>query len=156
MWQCRCVMWIINCALKMQCNPRVSLGGNKLVSNGWIKTDHRVLQKIYVVWYSFCILSRIFAWAFLKWSNFLSIDPVPPKTKIICFSFQTMKNDSVWRKVFQRYITIPNLSVNIIGVLFFNLISIVKKLHWKFKSFFTDELKIPEQRFNTVYAPIYF
>ena len=29
----------------------------------------------------------------LKLGNFLSLYPVAPKTKIICFLFQTMKND---------------------------------------------------------------
>ena len=29
----------------------------------------------------------------LKLGNFLSLDPVAPKTKIICFLFATMKND---------------------------------------------------------------
>ena len=44
-----------------QCKPRVSLGANKLVSNDWMKRDHRALQRIYVIWYSFCILGKFLA-----------------------------------------------------------------------------------------------
>ena len=78
----------------------------------------------------------------LKWSNFPFLDPAPKEAKIICFSFQTMKNDWVWRKVFERYITILNVLVDIIGVLFFQLVSIIEKLDSKFESFSTEKLKI--------------
>ena len=71
----------------------------------------------------------------LKLSNFLSLDPVFSKTKIICFWFQTMKNDWVWRKIFERFITILNVSVDIIQVLFFQVLSIFEKLHPNFSSF---------------------
>ena len=54
----------------------------------------------------------------LKLSNLLSFDPVPLKTEIICIWFETMKNDWVWRKVFERLITILNVSVDIIGAFF--------------------------------------
>ena len=74
----------------------------------------------------------------LKLSNFPSLDPVPKKAKTICFSFQTMKNDSFWRKVFERYIIILNVSFDIIGVLFFQLVSIIEKLDSKFEKFFTE------------------
>ena len=53
-----------------------------------------------------------------------------------------MKNDWVWRKVFERYITILNVLVDIIGVLFFQLVSIIEKLDSKFESFSTEKLKI--------------
>ena len=76
-----------------------------------------------------------------KLSNFHIIDAVPLKTKIICFWFQTMENDWVWRKVFDKFITILNLSVNI-KVFFFQLVSIFEKPDCKFESFFTEELKI--------------
>ena len=66
-----------------------------------------------------------------------------------------MKNDWVWRKVFERFVTILTVSVDIIGVLSFQLVSILEKLHYKFKGFFIEELKIPELCFSTVYAPIY-
>ena len=79
----------------------------------------------------------------LKLSNFLSLDPVFPKRKSICFWFQTMKNDWVWRKVFETFATILTVSVDIIGVLSFQLVSILGKLDCKFKSFFIEELKIP-------------
>ena len=69
----------------------------------------------------------------LKLSNFVSLDPVFPKTKSICFWFQTMKNDWVWRKVFERFVTILTVSVDIIGVLSFQLVSILGKLVCKFK-----------------------
>ena len=59
--QCRCVLWIINWALQMHFNPRAPLGANKLVSEDWTKRDHTGLQRIYVIWYSFCILGKIFA-----------------------------------------------------------------------------------------------
>ena len=66
-----------------------------------------------------------------------------------------MKNDWVWRKVFERLITILNVSVNLIGVLLFHLVSIYQKLHTQFKSLPTEKLEIPEQQFNMVYASIY-
>ena len=77
----------------------------------------------------------------LKLSNFPSLDLVPKKAKI-SFSFQAMKNDWVWRKVFERFITILNVSVDIIQVLFVQVLSIFEKLHSKFKVFFIEELKI--------------
>ena len=67
-----------------------------------------------------------------------------------------MKNDLFWTKSIERFITILNVLVDIIGNLFFQLVSILKKLHSMFKSFFTEELKAPEQHFYWVYAPIFF
>ena len=64
----------------------------------------------------------------LKLSNFLSLDPVFSKTKIISFLFQTMKNDWVWRKAFEKYIFIVNVLVDIVGVLFFQEYHDVKSL----------------------------
>ena len=49
-----------------------------------------------------------------------------------------MKNDLVWRKFFERYITILSFSVNIIGGLFFQLVSLFEKVDSKFESFFTE------------------
>ena len=66
-----------------------------------------------------------------------------------------MKYDWVWRKSFERFINILNVSVNLIGVLFFQLVSVFEKVQSEFKSLFTEELEMPEQQFNTVYAPIY-
>ena len=66
-----------------------------------------------------------------------------------------MKNDCVWRKGFERFITIINVSISLIGVLLFQLVSIFEKVHSKFKSLLTQELEMPEQKFNTVYAPFY-
>ena len=48
-------------ALQNLCNPRVPIGANKMVSKGWMKKDHRRLQKIYVIWYSFSVLGERFA-----------------------------------------------------------------------------------------------
>ena len=48
--------------------------------------------------------------------------------------------------------TILNVSVDIIGVLFFQLVSTVKKFDSKFESFFTEELKIFN---NTLYGNRY-
>ena len=137
----------------MHCNPRVSLGANQLVSKGRIEIDATLLQKIYVIWYRFCILGKSFARPF-DFKQLLFPDPVSPKTKIICFWFQTMKNPWIWRQVFERFITIRNIFVNIIHVLFFQVLSIFEKLHSKFKSSFTEELEITEQHFNKVYEPI--
>ena len=67
-----------------------------------------------------------------------------------------MKNDWVWRKILERFITILNISVNITGVLFFQLVSIFEKLHTQFKSLLIEELQIPEPQFNMAYASIYF
>ena len=137
----------------MHCNPRVSLGANQLVSKGRIEIDATLLQKIYVIWYRFCILGKSFARPF-DFKQLLFPDPVSPKTKIICFWFQTMKNDWIWRQVFERFITIRNIFVNSTHVLFFQVLSIFEKLHSKFKSSFTEELEITEQHLNKVYAPI--
>ena len=152
--QCRCVVWIINWALQIQWYQRVPLGANKLLSKGWMKTDHS-LNRSYM---SFDIAFVSWGKAFLdllKLSNFLSLYPLTPRTKIICFWFQTMKYDWVWTKKIERFITILNVSVNLTGVLFFHLVSVFEKVHSKFKSLFTQELEMPEQQFNTVYAPIY-
>ena len=73
----------------------------------------------------------------LKLSDFLSLNPLFPKRKIICFLFQTIKIYWVWRKFFEKFITILNVWVvlnSIIRVSFFQLVSI--------GSFFTEELKI--------------
>ena len=59
--QCRCVVWIINWALQIHCNPRVPLGANQLVSKGGMETDDTVLQKMYLIWYSFRIVGKSFA-----------------------------------------------------------------------------------------------
>ena len=37
------------------------------------------------------------------------LDPVTQKAEIICFWFQTVKNDWVWGKVFESVITILNI-----------------------------------------------
>ena len=137
-------MWISSCALRIHCNPRVLLGANQLVSKGWIEIDGTVLQRIYVIWYRFCILGKSFARSFeVNQLLFTFFYPVFTNMKIICFRFQTMKSDWFWRKVFERCITILNVSVDIIQALFFQVLSIFVKLHSKFKSFFTEELKIP-------------
>ena len=141
--------------MQLHCNRKVSLGANQLASEGWIEIDYTVLQKIYVIWYSFCILGKSFARPF-EVKQLLFPDPVFPKMKIICFWFQAMRNDWVWRKVFEKFITIVNVSVDIIQVLFFKVLSVFEKLHSKFKSFLIEELKIPQLYFNKVYAPIYF
>ena len=53
-----------------------------------------------------------------------------------------MKNDWAWRKVFERLVTILNVLVDIIKVLFFQLVSFIKKLDSKFENFLGGELKI--------------
>ena len=53
-----------------------------------------------------------------------------------------MKNDGVLRKVFERLVTILNVWVDIIRVLFFQLVSVIKKLDTRFESFLAVELKI--------------
>ena len=127
-------MWISSWALQIHCNPRVPLGANHLVSKGWIEIDDTVLQKIYVIWYSFCILDKSFARTF-EVKQFPSLDPVFPQTKIICVWFQTMNNVWLRRKVFERFITILNVWVDIIRILFFQLVSIIVKFDSKFEKF---------------------
>ena len=56
----------------------------------------------------------------LNISNFFLLDHGLLKTKIICFLFETIKNDLISRKVFERFVTILTLSVNIIGVCLFS------------------------------------
>ena len=48
-----------------------------------------------------------------------------------------MKNDWVLR-ISPRYISILNNSAHIIEVLFFQLVSLIEKLDFKFESFFTE------------------
>ena len=91
----------------------------------------------------------------LKLSNFLSLYSFFPKTKIICFLFQAIKNDLVLRRFFERYITVLSVSVDIKGDFFFQLASGFFRLDSKFKISFSEESKIPWQHLNTVYAPIY-
>ena len=43
----------------------------------------------------------------------------------------------------ERFFTILNISVYIIGDLFLHLLSILEKLDSRFQSFFSEELKIP-------------
>ena len=59
--QGRCVVWIHSWALRIHCNPRVPLGANHLISKGWIEIGDTLLQRIYVIWYRFCILGKRFA-----------------------------------------------------------------------------------------------
>ena len=132
--QCRCVVWIINWALQVHCKPRVPLGAIKLFSEDWTKRDHRGLQRIYGILYSFFILGKRFL-DVLKLGSFLSFYPVAPKMKIICFWFGTIKNDWSWRK---SYITVLGVLVDIIGVLFYQLVSLFEKLDSNFQSFFTE------------------
>ena len=54
-----------------------------------------------------------------------------------------MKSDLVSRKVFERCITILNVFINIIRALVVQVFSIFGKLHFKFKSFAIEKLKIP-------------
>ena len=131
-WQGKCVGWIISRALQTHCNPRVSLGPKKLVSKEWMKRNYRGLQKIYVIWYSSCVLGESFARPF-EISNFFSLDQGLLKTKIICFWFETMKIDWIWGKGFERFVTILTVSIDVIGVLSFQLVSILGKLVCKFK-----------------------
>ena len=145
----RCAVWIINWALEIHCNPKVSLGANKLVSEDSTKRNHRGWQRIYAIWYSFCILGENFARPF-ELKQILSLNPVPPKIKIICFWFQKVKNDWLWIKVFERFITILNISVGIIWDLFFQLVLIFEKLDSKVELFSTEQLKILS---NTLIRP---
>ena len=73
--KCICVVWIINWALQIHWNPSAPLGDNRLVSKGWMKTDDRVLQQQYVIWYSFCILGKSFTTTF-EVKQF----PIPPSS----------------------------------------------------------------------------
>ena len=46
------------------------------------------------------------------------------------------------QNLFERFVTILNVLVNIIGVLLFQLVSFIRKLYHKVGSFFTEELKM--------------
>ena len=117
--QCRCVIWIINWELQMHFNPRFLL-----VPISWYqRIEQREITEGYRGYMEFDI--AFVSWVkvlldLLKLSNFLSLDPVFPKTKIIYFWFQTMKNDWVLRRFFERYITILSVSVDVKGDFFFN------------------------------------
>ena len=117
--KCLCVAWIINWALPIHCNPRVPYGANKLVSKVWVETDHRVLQKIYIILYSFCIQGKSF-------TRSLEVKQLPSprfwssKDRNYLFLISNDENDWVWKNFFEIFITILNVSVDIIGVLFFS------------------------------------
>ena len=53
-----------------------------------------------------------------------------------------MKNNWVWRKWFERYLTILIVSIDIIVVLFLQLVSLFERLDSNFQSFFTEYWKI--------------
>ena len=133
--QFRFVVWIINWALQIHCNPRVPLGANKLVSEDWTKTDHRVLQKIYVIWYSFWILgTSLVLLDFLKLSNFISVDPDSKQWKMIEFEENFLKGISP----FSVFLSI------LYQFCFFkcyqylrNFILTFKFLHWRIKNTLT-------------------
>ena len=114
-----------------------------------MKKDHIGFQKIHAIWFSFCILGEIFTGTFEYKQLLFARSWLSSKKKTICFWFETMKIDWIWRKVFERLITLLNVSLDIIQVLFFQV-----SLHSKFKRFFIEELKITKV-FNKVYAPIY-
>ena len=140
--QFRCVVWIINWPHEINCNPRVYLGADKLVSEYWTYRNYRrQITEGYrgCMGFDIAFVSRVnILLEVLKLSNFLCLDPVFPKTKIVCFWFQTMKNDWVWRKVFERHMFVLSVLVDIVGVLFFRLASLFGKLNSKFESFFTE------------------
>ena len=138
-WQCRCAIWIINWALEIRCNPSVPFGENQYKRVEWKQMTE--WYKRYMFEMSFVSWVKVFI-DFLKLSNFLSLDTVSPMRKSICISFQTMKNDWVWTKFFERFVTILNVLVNITRVFLFQLVSIIRKLYSKVGSFFTQGLKI--------------
>ena len=84
---------------------------------------------------------------FLKLRNFLSLDPVFSKTKSICYWFQTMKNDWVWKKIFERFITILNVLFGIIGLFFFNYYQLLRSVTLSLKVFHWI-IKCTLQHFN--------
>ena len=49
-----------------------------------------------------------------------------------------MQNDWVWRKFFERFTTILIVPVDVVGVLFFQVVSIIEKLHSKIESLFAE------------------
>ena len=71
--QCRHIGWLKNRALQIHCNLTPLLGTNKLVSKAWKKRDHRGLQKIYVIWYSFCVLRETFEYKQLLFARTRSL-----------------------------------------------------------------------------------
>ena len=77
-------------ALEIHCNASVILGANKLLSEDWTKRDHRGLQRIDRIWYSFCILGKSFI-DLLKVSKFLSFDPDFSMMKSFVFDFKQRK-----------------------------------------------------------------
>ena len=110
---------------------------------GWMNTNHRVLQKIYVIWYSFCILGKSFPRRFevkelpLPWScssydeNYLFLIWSHEEWLSLKKSFWKIYHHS---KCFSQYYR---------SFSFFQVVSIFKKLYAWYKSFFTEELKIP-------------
>ena len=139
-WQCTCVMWRINWALTIYCNPRVPLGANKLVSKVWMKTDDQALQKIYEIRYSFCILVKSFARPFeIKWL------PIPRSCSQKYENHLFMiSNDEKWlslKKIFWKIYHHFQCFSWYYTSFVFSTSTIFNKLGCKFESFFTEELK---------------
>ena len=109
------------------------------------RIDQRGITEGYRGYMEFHIAFVSWVWVlldFLKLSNFFSLYLLFLRRKLFLL-FQTMKNDWVWRKTFEKFITILNVLVDNVTVLFFQVASIIKKLdNNKFGSFFTEELKI--------------
>ena len=134
--QCRWVVWIVNWALQMHRNPRVLLGVNKLLSKDWSKGDHRGLQRIYVIWFSFFIWAKVLL-DLLSLSNFFSLNPLPPYIKIVCFLFRTVKKDWVWTRNFGGFITNLKCFTWYWSRIFLELASIFEKVDSNFEGFST-------------------
>ena len=148
--QCRRIFWIHNWALQIHCNPMVLLDANKLVLKGWMKNSHRGLQKIYVLWYSFYVLSESFARTFQYKQLFFPWIMVFLRRKSFVFDLKR------WKLIEFEERFLRDLSpFYVIGVLSFQLVSILEKPESKFKSFFIEESKILSLHFNTVYARTY-
>ena len=105
----------------------------------------------------------------LNLSNFISLDPVPPKTTIIYLCL-IPKDEKwlTWRKLFERFTNITKFYSRFNkSVVFFQLVSILGQVGSKFKRFFTEEIEISSQHMymyiyiymcvcvTYVYAPIY-
>ena len=128
----------------------------------WKITASQGFPLVPIRWYQWC---QYFDIDFVFWvkvllellnvRNFFSLDHVLHNCKLICFTSKAMKIDWIWRKVFEIFVTILTVSVDIIEVLPFQLLSTLEKFDSKFKSFFTESLKIPKLHFKTVYGPIY-
>ena len=92
-----------------------------------INDGYRGFREFYIAFVSWVKVLLDFS----KLGNFLSLHPVVPKTKIVVY-FRQWKMIEFEENFFERYVTIVSVSVDIIEVLLFQLVSLFENLRSNF------------------------